>query len=119
MTPEKIRELTNTFCRTFKEFGGKPEDLRDVSVVLARGYGYWDLLAKQRGTFNRRAFVTVIDLPADLCEKSLEDALIDMAGIISTKLSASSRIINSNEKRGAKLRQEVAKKASEGRWKKD
>lgn len=117
MTPDNIRTLTNRFCQVFKKMGGKPSDLKGVTVVLIRGDGYWDLVARRSEDVKRRDYVTAIEVPEDLCEKPLDEALIDLAGVISSKLSASARTINANINRDPALKSEIARKAGKNRWK--
>lgn len=122
MTPEQIRELTNCFCRMVKKYMRSPEELRGKCVVLSRVEGGWDLTNASR-PFDRRDFVAVVDLPDDLFEESLDDAIIDLAGIISRKLTNSSRSINANLNRNKKLQAEknriAGKLGAKKRWNKD
>ncbi|MBQ6396202.1 hypothetical protein IJH89_01290 [Candidatus Saccharibacteria bacterium] len=117
MTPEKIRELTNHFCHMVKKYLRSPEELRGKCVVLSRVEGGWDLTTVTK-PFNRRNYVAVVDLPDDLFEESLDDAIIDLAGLISRKLTDSARAINSQRKREKKQIVENAKKAAAARWQK-
>lgn len=92
------------------------EELRGTHIVLARLEDGWDLLALDTHRFNRRDYVTVIDLPEDIYSESLEDALIDLAGIISAKLTNASRAINATKTKSDEERSEIAKKAAAARW---
>lgn len=118
LTPEIIRELTNKFCVTFKKLGGKPEDLRGISIGLKRGDDYWDLVAGRYSKTELKSFTATVSVPEDLCEKPLEDALIDLAGLISTRLSYAARAINQNLGRSKEERHNNAVKAGKNRWKK-
>lgn len=115
MTPEQIRTITNHFCRMTKKCIKSPEELRNVSIVLERIDEGWDLKTI-RGKFNRRKYVTVIDLPEDLYSESLDDAIIDLAGIISRRLAGSARALNSTAKYDKETMSRNGRRGAEARW---
>lgn len=119
LTPENIRELTNKFCATFKKFGRKPKNLKGFSIGLRGGDGYWDLVAGEYSKAELRQFTVVISIPDDLCDKPLQEALIDLAGVISTRLSSASRTINQNLGRSEKEHHDIAVNVGKNRWKKE
>lgn len=116
MTPEIIRKLTNDFVKFTKKTIRGSADLANVAIGLKRHEDGWELVAVQKPV-PRREYVTVVELPDDIGTEPLDDAMIDLAGAISRKLTASSTIINSNLKRTAEKRSEIGRTGGRNRWK--
>ena len=115
MTPDLIRKLTTSFIAATQRTISSSSELEGVSIALLRNDDSWDLLAIQK-PFRRRDYTTVVEIPKDLPGKPLNEAMIDLACVITQKLTASRTIINSNLKRPAAVKSAVGRAASAKRW---
>ena len=115
MTDEQISQLTNQFVKMMTYFGGySPEQVRGLKIVLDRGDGFWDLKAVQPEDAQIHKHALVFDMPELPEDKT--DAMIELAGAVSTRLHKYAIGMRRNAGRSESTRKASAKKASDARW---
>ena len=115
LTKDNIREITFMFCRVARKFVPNPDAVKDVAVVLDKEDDGWTLRAIRKPIPHRK-YSVIIDLPEDLFDhENQTDFLIDLASIISAKLTNSARTLNSNEKRSPELRLKISQNGNAAR----
>lgn len=115
MDNDQIRTIVNHFCKMMGKVNLTPEDLKGSHIMLSHGNGFWDLTAEP-GKRPKEAKLW-LDFPAWDGEDIL-DLQIDVAGFLSTRLRGYFAKVKSNQTRGGKRNQEIARQAVVKRWQK-
>lgn len=117
MTPEQITAMVNGLTKTIRKFVNSVNQVDKLKVGLVRNDedGYWDLVIRENFDSKDQTVKLVLDLPENLSPDNTE-ALIQIAGTVSQRLSSYFRGVKANASRSKESKSASAKKAVQARW---